>query len=297
MSKTLFDTIRPVLCAAGLDDSESHEDGEPIATCTVCGEVTRHWAKIQLQGAPCLAKSRRECACERAKREARERAEAERARHKRLALAFSPEDVPADFEGTTLGGWGDQNTGVAVLGRRVIECFDEDRDSTLGFVLCGKTGIGKTRLLYCLVEELASRKVSVRYVSWPRLTMRVKATFSRSAHRGHQSQASIVDDLTSARFLLLDELGFGSTGDWQRELLFELVEGATRHGTALVCATTLGERALQAWLTDPATKSPRIYNRLAARSPIMQGDGVDMRRIQGDRALQALLGGTGGGQG
>lgn len=266
-----------------------HEDGEPISTCPVCGEANKLWAYVSFRGKGGLMPSRRDCACVRARNERETRAKEERIRHQKLAAVFSPEVVPADYEGTKLEGWGDINAGIGFLGSRILKFYDEDNKSTLGAVLAGKTGIGKTRLLYCLVEELLARDVHVRYVSWPQLTTRIKATFS-----GHgatrQTQASIVDELIDARFLLVDELGFGASGDWQRELVFTLIEGAIRSRTTLVCATNLNERELRTWLTDPVTRSPRTYNRLVAVSPHMWTDGQDVRLMQERKAYRALLG-------
>jgi DNA replication protein DnaC len=266
-----------------------HEDGEPISTCPVCGEVNKLWANVAFHGKLCPMPSRRDCACVRARNEREKRVKEARARRQSLAAVFSPEVVPVDYEGTKLDGWGDINANIGFLGRRVLKFYDEDNKSTLGAVLAGKTGIGKTRLLYCLVEELLARDVHVRYVSWPQLTTRIKATFS-----GHgatrQTQASIVDELIDARFLLVDELGFGTSGDWQRELVFTLIEGAIRSRTTLVCATNLNERELRTWLPDPVTRSPRTYNRLVAVSPHMWTNGQDVRLMQERKAYRALLG-------
>ncbi len=266
-----------------------HEDGEPISTCPVCGEVNKHWAYVTFHGKTVPMPSRRDCACVRARNEREKRAKEARARRQSLAAVFSPEVVPVDYEGTKLDGWGDINANIGFLGRRVLKFYDEDNKSTLGAVLAGKTGIGKTRLLYCLVEELLAREVRVRYVSWPQLTTRIKATFS-GYDTSRQTQASIVDELVSARFLLVDELGFGTSGNWQRELAFALIEGAIRNGTTLVCATNLDEKGLRAWLTDPVMRSPRIYNRLVSASPHMWTDGLDVRLMQERKAYRALLG-------
>ena len=287
--RPLSEVIPLAVKDAASQGTAAHEDGEPISTCPRCGEVNKLWAYVTFKGVTGPYPCSRDCACVRARYEEEKKAKDERDRRKRLASVFSPEVVPSDYRGTRLDGWGETNESIALLGRRILDLYDRDSSSTVGAVLAGKTGIGKTRLLYCLVEELLSRDVRVRYASWPQLTARIKATFSGHDAR-HQTQASIVDGLTASRFLLVDELGFGASGDWQRELAFTLVEGAMRNGATLVCATNLTDRGLRAWLTDPATGSPRIYNRLVSTSPHMWTDGQDVRLMQERKAYETLLG-------
>ena len=288
--KPLSEILPLAVRGTASQETIAHKDGEPISTCPKCGEVNKLWAYAAFKGKMTGPyPSSRDCACVRARNEEERRAKEARIRHKRLSTVFTPEVIPHDYEGTRLDGWGETNESIALLGRRILDLYDRDRTSTVGAVLAGRTGIGKTRLLYCLVEELLSRGVRTRYVSWPQLTARIKATFS-GRDAGSQTQASIVDGLTRTRFLLVDELGFGASGDWQRELAFTLVEGAIRGGATLVCATNLTDRGLRAWLTDPATGSPRIYNRLVATSPHMWTDGQDVRLMREREAYRALLG-------
>ena len=104
-----------------------HEDGEPISTCPVCGEVNKLWANVAFHGKLCPMPSRRDCACVRARNEREKRAKEARARRQSLAAVFSPEVVPVDYEGTKLDGWGDINANIGFLGRRVLKFYDEDK--------------------------------------------------------------------------------------------------------------------------------------------------------------------------
>lgn len=112
-----------------------------------------------------------------------------------------------------------------------------------GLIFIGPAGAGKTHLATAVTLALIQRyKVRARFVEFTDLISRIQATFDRSSS---ETRHGILEDLLGVELLVIDELGVRTANDWQRGVLYELVNGryAAKAPTLFTTNFSLEERA------------------------------------------------------
>jgi DNA replication protein DnaC len=95
------------------------------------------------------------------------------------------------------------------------------RDSGLLFV--GPAGTGKTHLAASILRELIERyRVRGRFVELTELIYQIQSTFDP---RSPESKHEVLDPLTDAELLVLDELGAQQMTPWVHDVLYLVING------------------------------------------------------------------------
>lgn len=89
----------------------------------------------------------------------------------------------------------------------------------LGLFLHGETGTGKTFIFILIANKLIQKKHTVAFISWPQFVNEIKSNFENRAENTKK-----IEQVKTAEFLFIDDLGSESITPWERdELLFSIL--------------------------------------------------------------------------
>jgi DNA replication protein DnaC len=104
-------------------------------------------------------------------------------------------------------------------------------------VFHGEYGCGKTHLAAAIGHQLTEKQKFVLFVSVPDLLDHLRATFSPDSDTPYDRR---FEDIRTASYLILDDLGTQSTTPWTREKLYQLFNH--RYNSALPTVITVSSR-------------------------------------------------------
>lgn len=136
--------------------------------------------------------------------------------------------------------------------------------------LSGSYGVGKTRLLSCIVNAGMAADLSSVYTTMAELLDHLRAAFGPHAETGYDE---LWDTVVNARILAIDEVDRFSATEWAEEKYFQLIELRYRAGEdrLTVIATNKDIKDL------PGYVQSRLYDRHCSAFVLK---GADMRRVR-----------------
>ena len=147
------------------------------------------------------------------------------------------------------------------------ENIEENLDRGRGLWFMGPVGTGKTTLAMLVSKAALNAGRSVAIYSLPRLLNEIRDT-----HRAERSHIDLLDRLTSADLLHIDDIGAERTNDWVLEELYSIVNGRYEDQRSVVITTNIMDReALCEQITE------RTVSRLTEMCLELHLDGHDRR--------------------
>lgn len=140
--------------------------------------------------------------------------------------------------------------------------------------LFGLYGVGKTRLLACIVNAGRGAGLPSLYMTTAGLLSHLRATYAPDASLGFDA---VWDRVTTVRILALDELDRWNPTAWAQEKFFELIDHRYRRGREMLTAFACNAR-LEAL---PGYLSSRLADHRCAAFTL---EGPDQRRIAAKRS-------------
>lgn len=174
--------------------------------------------------------------------------------------------IPDRFMGCTLDNWrADAPPQVQALAACAgfVEAFDENFAVGRSAMLLGTVGTGKTHLgtamLQAVIREYAHDGLRGLYATAGSIIRDVKATFG---NRG-RTEADVYADLIRPDLLVIDEVGVQHGTDFERQVLFEVINGRYERIKPTIVVSNLGVTELRQCLGD------RAVDRLRDKSGIV----------------------------
>lgn len=218
-----------------------------------------------------------DCGCN-AKREKEHQEIAERMeRRARLSKHYSKHIVSAAIKNASFENW-IMRPGTEKA-HEAAQAFDKEFEGrTLGLLLIGAPGNGKSHLARAVQRSVDARGWATLFLDWPQLVELAKSTFDQH----NISVGDIIRGAVDADLLVFDELGAGKLTDWEfKTLLFPIING--RSGKKTLATTNLNLKELEQWFMWDKDRKPlddkgRLFDRLLGNFQMVQNDGTSKRR-------------------
>lgn len=136
------------------------------------------------------------------------------------------------------------------------------------FAILGNRGTGKTQLAVCIAMR-AAEKGGVLYLTAFDFFLRIREAFSRESKK---TERQILAELTSIRFLILDELQERGESAWEDRLLTSLIDRRYRDKRATMLLANLSESEFRKSI------GPNAEDRLREGGGIAVLDGESRRK-------------------
>ena len=190
----------------------------------------------------------------------------------------------------------DQRIEAKQICMRYVDGFLTDENEERGLVLVGQAGVGKTHLAVAILRELIRRyQVAGRFVDFTELIHRIQSTFDPSSP---ESKHQVLDPVTEAEVLVLDELGAQKPSEWVREILYLVINARYTRRLPTIFTTNYGLGAAGAG--GGADRGPialverigePLVSRLHEMAYILSLSTQDFRRDAGRESAPAWLAG------
>lgn len=249
MENIFVQAIRPAM----KNDNSAPDDYTDADGLRVCGKChTRKQTFFEVEGliprsvVPCL------CKCEQAKQEA-ERRERERVEAaERIEKMRKRGMADAQYTQCTFAADDGNDAKASAFCRAYVDKWDWVQEHNAGVLLWGDVGGGKTFFAACIANALIDKGVPVVMTAISRLTAAMQADYGAG-------RADVLDMVTRAPLLILDDVGTERTTSYGMEQAYEIINARYKAKKPLIVTTNLTMHALKN-PEDVAYK--RIYERI-----------------------------------
>lgn len=215
-----------------MDKDSKKELDLTLMICKECGEPQQK--EIDILGVsrkvPVL------CRCKKERIEQQTKEEQSREKQDKLRQLFTNSLMDHKFNSETFENWdfkkGDKK--MYNLGIKYCEKFQGVKKEGLGFLFYGTPGNGKTFLSNCIANRLLNNMYPVICVSINALLERIRKTYSKW---GQEGEDTILNALSIADLLIIDDLGTEQDTDWSRSRIYNIIDNRYRNGFPLIIST------------------------------------------------------------
>lgn len=169
-------------------------------------------------------------------------------------------------------GYNTKSMGIA---RRYCNHWDEFENDSLGLLLRGDVGTGKTFIAGCIANGLLDNGVRVLMTNFSRL-------LNRLTDLQFGDRNSYIDSLNAYDLLIIDDLGIERNSEFAKEKCFSIIDSRYRSGFPMIVTTNL---TLEEMKNPVDLWRKRIFDRVLERCiPVCVND-QNIRKIHADRAI------------
>lgn len=164
--------------------------------------------------------------------------------------------IPERFHTCTLDNWRADGDSAMVkawsMATGYVEAFSENYEAGRSMMLLGQVGTGKTHLaagiLQAVIREFCAQGLIGRYVTAGGIIRSVKDSFNDRT----KTESQIYADLVMPHLLVIDEVGVQHGTDFERQVLFEVINGRYERTRPTIVISNGGVPELRECLGDRA---------------------------------------------
>ncbi|QIQ73213.1 ATP-binding protein [Pseudomonas coronafaciens] len=164
--------------------------------------------------------------------------------------------IPARFQQATLESWVAGNDNAKTKAWNVatgfVEAFAENYQTGRCVMLLGQVGTGKTHLATAMLQQViryfGNQGVTGLYVTAGGIIRSVKETFGSQA----KTESQVYADLIGPHLLVIDEVGLQAGTDFERQVLFEVINGRYEQLKPTIIVSNLSITDLKVSMGDRA---------------------------------------------
>lgn len=189
----------------------------------------------------------------------RAKAEAEKAKEReaRICEQLEASGIAPRFMNCTLDNYEAKNPGqqkALKFAQDFVNGFEDVLTTGRSAVFVGTPGTGKTHLASAIAQAVARRyNASFCYVTVLRAMRAIKATWREDSER---SESEVIWKLTSPDLLILDEVGVQFGSEFEKNILFDVINYRYEHRKPTIFLSNLAASELTAYLGE------RVIDRL-----------------------------------
>lgn len=219
----------------------------------ICGTHGAYQAMVidsgEILGRPIFSRCP-ECSREaHATAEARQKAEAEAMRVRRVARLNEAAGIPLRFQDRTLDNYRAELPGqkrALTVARRFVESWPEQREKGTSLIFTGGPGTGKTHLACAIGSEVMRAHLgSVGFGTVTELLRSIKDTYRKDSETSEQQA---INRIVGFDLVIVDEIGVQLGTDHEKLLLFEVLNGRYQQCRPTVLLSNLSAADLEGYL-------------------------------------------------
>ena len=204
------------------------------------------------------------CECERKAREEEAKAEADAERRRRIETLRTwgikdPELARRTFAKSI------QSEGLLKC-KRYVDTWPEMKKESIGLLLWGDTGNGKTHAAACIANALIDQEVPVMMTSFPRIL------------QGGFNKTDVLEEMKRYSLIVIDDFGAERQSEYSLETVYLIIDELYKAKRPLIITTNL---SLEHELKRPTdTAHQRIYDRVLEMCVPLLFEGENIRQLR-----------------
>ena len=171
------------------------------------------------------------------------------------------------------------------MAKRFVQHWEEFQKDSMGLLLWGPVGTGKSFIAGCIANALLDRGVPVMMTNFARLLNRLTDMYAGDRN-------AYIDSFNSFPLLIIDDLGVERNSEFAREQVFSVIDSRYRSQLPMIVTTNLTPKEMK----NPADLSrARIYDRVLERCTPIRVDNQNIReqnKADNLKKAKQLLGAT-----
>ena len=168
--------------------------------------------------------------------------------------------------------------------KQFVQNWDTMRSKSMGLLLWGYVGTGKSYIAGCIANALLDKGVPVMMTNFARLLNKLTDMYSGDRN-------AYIDSFNAYPLLIIDDLGIERNSEFAREQVFHIIDSRYRSQLPMIVTTNLTLKELKA---PEDLARARIYDRVLERCVPIRVNDQNVRKLIAAENLataQRLLGG------
>ncbi len=276
--KQVGEALEKTLKSRELDYNIAGEN-ERVEICSVCGEAIEKITYIP--GLNRCIKGPVMCKCKREALIAKEKEEINKEKQLRLKRIIKNSLIDEKFRNSKFENWDftKGNDKMYKIANKYTKKFENMKKESVGLLLYGSPGNGKTYTVACIANCLIEKMLPVICVNADSLLNRIKDTYKKW---GKEVEEDVLRRLDNADLLIIDDLGTEQDTEWTRTKIYNILDSRYRNGLPLIITTNLSLMELK------NRYEKRTYYRILEMCTPILNDGKNIREEKAKEKTQIL---------
>lgn len=171
------------------------------------------------------------------------------------------------------------------MAKQFVRHWDEFKKDSMGLLLWGPVGTGKSFIAGCIANALLDQGVPVMMTNFARLLNKLTDMYAGDRN-------AYIDSFNSFPLLIIDDLGVERNSEFAREQVFSVIDSRYRSQLPLIVTTNLTPEQMR---NPEDLARARIYDRVLERCTPIRVDGQNIRKqnkVDNLKKSKRLLGDT-----
>ena len=171
------------------------------------------------------------------------------------------------------------------MAKQFVRHWDEFKKDSMGLLLWGPVGTGKSFIAGCIANALLDQGVPVMMTNFARLLNKLTDMYAGDRN-------AYIDSFNSFPLLIIDDLGVERNSEFTREQVFSVIDSRYRSQLPLIVTTNLTPEQMR---NPEDLARARIYDRVLERCTPIRVDGQNIRKqnkVDNLKKSKRLLGDT-----
>ena len=165
------------------------------------------------------------------------------------------------------------------IANKYTKKFENMKKESVGLLLYGSPGNGKTYTVACIANFLIEKMLPVICVNADSLLNRIKDTYKKW---GKEVEEDVLRGLDNADLLIIDDLGTEQDTEWTRTKIYNILDSRYRNGLPLIITTNLSLMELK------NRYEKRTYYRILEMCTPILNDGKNIREEKAKEKTEIL---------